>query len=105
MARPGAARKARIAKALKTKRLEPNPPAPTVDQDPVAKKPRGRPRKLQRDPYQSVNELCVQDGDGYADGTHTHRTHSHVVRWFFVCCRSPRLREEGQEDQAKPADR
>ena len=66
--------------APKTKRLEPNPPAPTVDQDPVAKKPRGRPRKLQRDPYQSVNELCVQDGDGYADGTHTHRTHSHVVR-------------------------
>ena len=32
------------------------------------------------DPHQSVNELCVEDGDADADGTHTHHTHSHVVR-------------------------
>ena len=84
MARPGAARKARIAKALKTKRLKVKSPAPTVDQDPVAKKPRGRPRKLQRDPYQSVNELCVQDGDGYADGTHSPHTLSRRPLIFCV---------------------
>ena len=81
MARKGqGAAAAPKTKAPKTKRLKPNPLAPTVDQDPVAKKPRGRPRKLQRDPHQSVNELCVEEGDGYADGTHTHHTHSHVVR-------------------------
>ena len=81
MARKGqGAATALKAKAPKTKRLEVKSPAPTVDQDPVVKKPRGRPRKLKRDPHQSVNELCVEDGDGYADGTHTHRTHSHVVR-------------------------
>ena len=52
--------------------------APPADQAVVIKKPRGRPRKNKRD-AQSVNELCMEDGD-YAEGTHTHRTHSHVVR-------------------------
>ena len=78
--RQGAA--ARKAKALKARtfKAKAKASAPAVDKDAVVKKPRGRPRKHNLDPDQSANELCTKDGDGYADGTHTHHTHSHVVR-------------------------
>ena len=80
MARKGqGAAAARKAKALKAKRLKVKSPAPAVDQDHVVKKPRGRPRKHKLDPDQSVNELCTKDGDGYADGMHTHLSLSHAV--------------------------
>ena len=93
---------ARAAKALKA---EAKSLAPPVDQDQVVKKPRGRPPKVKRDTAQSVNELCMENGDGYAEGTHIHLSLSHAVLWFFMCCSSLRLREEGQEDQSYTADR
>ena len=86
MARPGAKRKARIAKALKTEKKT----VPAADEEPPAvKRGPGRPpkntsTKLKRDPYQSVNELCVQDGDGYADGTHSPHTLSRRPLIFCV---------------------
>ena len=77
--RQGAA--ARKAKAIKDKasKAKAKSPAPAVDQDPVVKRPRGRPRKHKLDPDQSVNELCSGDGDAYADGMHTHLSLSHAV--------------------------
>ena len=79
--RGAAARKTKAlkAKAPKNKRLKVKSPAPTVDQDPVAKRGRGRPRKHNLDPDQSANELCREDGDGYAEGMHTHLSLSHDV--------------------------
>ena len=67
---------ARAAKALKA---EAKSLAPPVDQDQVVKKPRGRPPKVKRDTAQSVNELCMENGDGYAEGTHIHLSLSHAV--------------------------
>jgi hypothetical protein len=73
---------ARKAKALKAKALKAKvkSPAPAVAENTVAKRPVGRPRKNKRDPDEEVNELCVFDDDGYAEGTHSPHTHSHVVR-------------------------
>ena len=72
-ARAAKARKANGLKA-KVKSL-----APVVDQDAVAKRPVGRPRKNKHDPDEEVNELCIKGADGYAEGTHTHISLSHAV--------------------------
>jgi len=76
--RGAAARKAKALKA-KTFKTKAKAPAPAVDKDAVVKKPRGRPRKHKLDPDQSGNELCTKDGDGYAEGMHTHLSLSHAV--------------------------
>jgi hypothetical protein len=72
-------------KALKALKPE-KKTVPAADEEPPAVKrgpsrpPKKTSTKKKRDPYQSVNELCVLDGYGYVKGMPTHRTHSHVVR-------------------------
>ena len=78
--RGGAARIARKAAKDMVNKAKAKSPAPAVAENTLAKRPVGRPRKNKRDPDEEVNELCVEDGDGYAKGMPTHRTYSHVVR-------------------------
>ena len=91
MARPGAARKARIARKDMINKATPTwSTAPPADKAVAIKKPRGRPPKNKRSPHQSVNELCVEDGDGYAaEGTHTHLSLSRRPLIFCVLQLAP----------------
>jgi hypothetical protein len=91
MGRPGAARKARIARKDMINKATPTwSTAPPADKAVAIKKPRGRPPKNKRSPHQSVNELCVEDGDGYAaEGTHTHLSLSRRPLIFCVLQLAP----------------